>query len=62
MNLNFNPAENELLLTETAAVRDSENGAEVKLVPSHKTLCHCSSAAHAHLIRKLFNKGLQIPS
>ena len=62
MNLNFNPEENELLITQTAAVRDTENGAVVQLVPAHKTLCQCSTREHAHLIRKMFNNALKIPN
>lgn len=64
MNLNFTPEENELLLTQHAAVRQGESklGAGVVLVPSQTTLCSCNDEAHATLISKLFNKGLEIPS
>jgi len=63
MNLNFNAAENELLLTQTAMVRASDNrlGAGVVLNPSGKTLCSCDEDEQAHLIAKLFNNGLKIP-
>ncbi len=60
MNLNFSQQENELLITQTAAVRaeDSTLGPGVVLVPSGKTLCSCTET-HARLIAKLFNHGLQ---
>lgn len=63
MNLNFTVAENELLLTETAALRkdNEELGPGVVLVPSQKTLCHCPEEDNARLIVKLFNLGLKVP-
>ena len=64
MNLNFTPAENELLMMQTAVVRKKENeaGPGVVLMPSHKTLCRTEDEEGAVLISKLFNKGLSIPS
>jgi hypothetical protein len=59
MNLNFTPAENELLLTEQAVVRKGQSrlGAGVVLLPSQRTLCSCDDELHASLIAKLFNQG-----
>ena len=63
MNLNFNAAENELLLTQTAATQEmSEREINVILVPAHVKLCVCQEATSANLIKKLFNKGLEIPN
>lgn len=63
MNLAFTPEENELLLTQHAAVRKegSELGAGVVLVPAQRLLCRCDEK-DAKLIVKLFNRGLSSTS
>ena len=62
--LDLTPKERELLLTQTAAVRergvdDDETGGptEVLLTPSMVVLC-TAEPKHARLIKKLFNGGL----
>jgi len=64
VNFAFTPWENEILLTQTAALRkaDSEAGPGVVLVPLNKTLCRTEDEDQARLIVKLFNRGLSSES